>query len=70
MFSQNKQQGEKGESEGRRFAPAAFIHLCPLAADPASELDVLGHDGNALGVDGAQVRVLEQADLSKFSRQA
>ncbi len=25
------------------------------------ELDVLGHDGGALGGDGAQVRVLEQA---------
>ena len=37
--------------------------LCPLSADTASELDVLRHDGNALSVDGAQVRVFEQADL-------
>ncbi len=33
--------------------------LRALAADAAGELDVLGHDGDALGVDGAQVSVLE-----------
>ncbi|CAB1334814.1 unnamed protein product [Coregonus sp. 'balchen'] len=27
-------------------------------------MDVLGHDGHPLGVDGAQVGVLEQADQS------
>ncbi len=32
-----------------------------LTADPARELDVLGHDGHPLGVDGAQVGVLEEA---------
>ena len=36
-------------------------HLRALAADAARELDVLGHDGDALGVDGAQVGVLKQA---------
>jgi hypothetical protein len=36
--------------------------LCPLATDAAGELDVLGHDGDALGVDGAEVGVLEEAD--------
>ena len=36
--------------------------LRTLAADATRELDVLGHDGHALGVDGAQVGVLEQAD--------
>jgi len=34
--------------------------LCPLSADAASQLDVLGHDGHPLGVDGSQVGVLEQ----------
>ena len=34
--------------------------LSPLAADPPGQLDVLGHDGDPLGVDGAQVGVLEQ----------
>jgi hypothetical protein len=36
--------------------------LGALAADAAGELDVLGHDGDALGVDGAEVGVLEEAD--------
>ena len=34
----------------------------PLAADATGELDVLGEDGDALGVDGAKVGVLEEAD--------
>jgi len=36
--------------------------LGPLATDPPSQLDVLGHDGDTLGVDGAQVGVLEQTN--------
>ena len=36
--------------------------LSTLTADTTSELDVLGHDGDTLGVDGAQVGVLKQAD--------
>jgi len=34
--------------------------LSPLATDPPSQLNVLGHDGHALGMDGAQVGVLEE----------
>ena len=34
--------------------------LCTLPTDPPGQLDVLGHDGDTLGVDGAQVSVLEQ----------
>ena len=37
------------------------MRLSALATDAAGQLDVLGHDGDALGVDGAQVGVLEQA---------
>ena len=37
-------------------------HLGALATDAAGELDVLGHDGDTLGVDGAQVGVLEEAN--------
>ena len=36
--------------------------LCSLSTDPPGELDVLGHDGDPLGVDGAQVGVLKEAD--------
>ena len=43
--------------------PFSLSHfLGALAADPPGQLDVLWHDGHALGVDGAQVGVLEQAD--------
>ena len=36
--------------------------LSSLSTDPPGELDVLGHDGDPLGVDGAQVGVLEESD--------
>ena len=36
--------------------------LSTLTADTAGKLDILGHDGNTLGVDGAQVGVLEQTN--------
>ena len=35
--------------------------LSTFATDAAGELDVLGHDGNAASVDGAQVGVFEKA---------
>ena len=38
------------------------IHLCSLSADSAGQLNVLGHDGDALGVDGAQVGVFEETN--------
>ena len=37
-------------------------NLGALATDTAGQLDVLGHDGDTLGVDGAQVRVFEEPD--------
>ena len=33
-----------------------------LATDPPGQLDVLGHDGDPLGVDGAEVGVLKEAN--------
>ena len=36
--------------------------LSALTTDAAGELDVLGHDGHTLGVDGSQVGVLEQTN--------
>ena len=36
--------------------------LGPLSPDPPGQLDVLWHDGHTLGVDGAEVGVLEQSD--------
>ena len=42
--------------------------LGALTTDAAGELDVLGHDGHALGVDGAEVGVLEEADEVSLGR--
>ena len=42
--------------------------LRALASDAAGELDVLGHDGHALGVDGRQVGVLKEADQVGLGR--
>ncbi len=39
-----------------------------VAAQTSSELDVLGHDGDAFGVNGAQIGVLEQADQIGLGR--
>ena len=36
--------------------------LSTLTTDPAGKLDVLGHDGDTLGVDGAQVGVLKESN--------
>ena len=36
--------------------------LRALAADATRKLDVLGHDGDTLGVDGVQVGVLKEAN--------
>ena len=36
--------------------------LSTLATDPPGQLDVLGHDGDPLGVDGAEVGVLKETN--------
>ncbi len=36
--------------------------LSTLASDAPGQLDILWHDGDTLGVDGAQVGVLEETD--------
>ena len=49
-----------------RTPTATRIHLLSilraLAADAAGELHILAHDGDALGVDCAEVGVFEEAD--------
>ena len=35
--------------------------LGALSSDPPGQLDVLGHDGDPLGVDGTEVGVLEES---------
>ena len=42
--------------------PVRIERLGALAADAPGKVHVLGHDGDALGVDGAQVGVLEETN--------
>eukprot|EP00798_Chlamydomonas_sp_ICE-L_P006368 gene6368-biopygen1515 len=53
----------RDNKKSRIIPPTSYWeHLSPLFADAASQLDVLGHDGDTLGVNGSQVGVLEQAN--------
>ena len=36
------------------------LKLGPLATDPPSQLDIFGHDGHPLGMDGTEVGVLKE----------
>ena len=46
-----------------------FFHfLGAFPTDSAGQLDVLGHDGDALGVDGAEVGILEETDQIRLGR--
>ena len=45
-----------------KLATLTDKRLGALSTDAASELDVLGHDGHTLGVDSAQVGVLEETN--------
>ena len=41
--------------------------LSSLTSDSSSELNILGHDGHTLGVNGGKVSVLEKTDEVSFS---
>ena len=41
--------------------------LCSFTTDPAGQLDVLGHDGDTLGVNGTQVGVFKQTHEVSFA---
>ena len=50
-------------SNEKRFPALLFLPTSgPLATDPPRELDVLGHDGHPLGMDGTQVGVLKETN--------
>ncbi|KAJ6387834.1 hypothetical protein OIU77_026408 [Salix suchowensis] len=40
--------------------------LSPLPSDPAGQLDILGHNGDPLGMNGTQVCVLKQPNKVCF----
>ena len=73
-FTARKQMSQSlfrtsGGSEKSRLNVEDKLNLSPFPTDAASELDILGHDGHALGVDGTQVGVLEepnQVSLASF----
>lgn len=43
------------------------LHLSPLPPYPASQLDIFGHDGDSLGMDGAQVCIFKQTHQICFT---
>ena len=52
-----------GPEKGRFLCSGTCVgHLGTFSSDSSGQLDVLGHDGDPLGVDGAQVGVLEETD--------
>ena len=44
----------------KRAVECTKVDLCSFSADASGELNVLGHDGDPLGMDGAEVSVLEE----------
>ena len=40
--------------------------LCAFTTDTAGELDVLGHNSDSLGMDGAEIGVFENANQVGF----
>jgi len=59
-----------GPKEGRwvQLDQATRHSLGTLSTDATGQLNVLGHDGNALGVDGAEVGILEEANQVRLRR--
>ena len=51
-----------GRENGRFLVCQGTVDLSSLATDTSGKLDVLGHNGHSLGVNGAQVGVLEESD--------
>ena len=46
----------------------SLVYLSTLSTDAAGELNVFRHYGDALGVDGTQIRVLEESNQVRFAR--
>ena len=46
--------------KGNHYPDKYRLKLGPLPTDPPGQLNVLGHDGHPLGVDGAEVGVLKE----------
>ena len=57
---------EKGRLAGLVSSRCCFLGT--FSSDPPCQLDVLGHDGDTLGVDGAQVGIFEKTNQVSLSR--
>ena len=44
------------------YGASLIVNLSSLSTDSSGQLDVLGHDGDTLGMDGTQVGVLKQTN--------
>lgn len=44
------------------------VGLGSLAPDPSRKLNILGHDGNTLGVDGTQISVFKKTNQVSLGR--
>ena len=44
-----------------------FIHSRSLTADASGQLNIFGHNGNSLGVNGTQIGILKEADHVGFT---
>ena len=44
-----------------------WLSSSPLATDPPGQLDILGHDGDPLGMDGAEVGVLKETNQVRLA---
>jgi hypothetical protein len=56
-----------GGPEKGRFVSLRKSHLSTFTADTTGQLDVFRHDGDSLGVDGAQVGVFEKTHQISFA---
>jgi hypothetical protein len=59
-WQEGKRPGESRREGSSKRSRASS--LSSLSSESSSELEVLGLDGDSLGVDGAQVGVLEERD--------
>ena len=55
-----------GPKKDRLYEMKKASILGTFTTDTSGQLDVLGHDGDTLGVDGAQVGVFEETDQVGF----
>ena len=53
---------KRAELDAKKLLCMAAMDLGTFTTDAASKLDILGHDGDPLGVDGTEVGILKEAD--------